>query len=53
MIIKAECPHDLSNKPTGPMRIKVWKLVGSDKFDIFIMATIVLNIIQMAVSYQG
>jgi len=53
MIIKAECPHDISNKPTTPIRIRVWRLVNSNQFDIFIMATIIANIVQMAVSYQG
>jgi hypothetical protein len=53
MIINAQCPHDISNMPEAVFRKKIWKLVRSNQFDVFIMATIMLNIVQMAVSYQG
>ena len=43
MILSAKCPHDISNRPTTPARIKVWKLVKSDPFDYVIMSVIVLN----------
>ena len=45
MIINAKCPHDISNKPNTPMRIKVWQLVRKDAFDYVIMTVIVLNMI--------
>ena len=53
MIINAACPHDISNMPETPLRKKVWKIVNSNQFDIFIMGTIMLNIVQMAVSFEG
>ena len=53
MILSAKCPHDISNRPSTPMRIKVWKIVRSDAFDYCIMGVIVLNMFQMAFSYEG
>ena len=53
MILGAKCPHDISNRPSTPMRIKVWKIVRSDTFDYIIMSVIVLNMFQMAFSYEG
>lgn len=53
MIIDSSCPHDISNVPTGKNRKKIWNLVNSNPFDIFIMSTIMLNIVQMAIGYQG
>jgi len=51
MIINAQCPHDISNMPETPLRKKVWRLVNSTQFDLFIMGTIMLNIVQMAISF--
>ena len=55
MIIKAECPHDISNMPDlkHAFRRKIWKLVRSNPFDYFIMGTIMLNVVQMALGYEG
>lgn len=43
----------MSNVPEGANRKKVWKFVNSNQFDVFIMGTIILNIVQMACNYQG
>ena len=51
MIINAQCPHDISNMPESEFRKKIWRLVRSNQFDVFIMGTIMLNIVQMAVSF--
>jgi hypothetical protein len=55
MIIKAEYPHDISNMPDlkHAFRRKIWKLVRSNPFDYFIMGTIMLNVVQMALGYEG
>ena len=53
MILGAKCPHDVSNMPSAPMRIKLWNLVRHDYFDWCIMLVIVLNMFQMAFSYEG
>jgi len=55
MIIKAECPHDISNMPDlkSQFRRKIWKICRSNPFDYFIMGTIILNVAQMAVGYEG
>ena len=53
MILSAKCPHDVSNKPSTPLRIKMWNIVRDTKFDQVIMTVIVLNMIQMAMSYEG
>ena len=34
-------------------RRKIWKLVRSNPFDYFIMGTIMLNVVQMALGYEG
>jgi len=55
MIIKAECPHDISNMPDpkNAFRRRIWKLVRSNPFDYVIMGTIILNVAQMAVGFEG
>ena len=53
MILSAKSPHDVSNKPSTPIRIQVWKLVKHQAFETAIMSVIVLNMIQMAMSYEG
>jgi hypothetical protein len=53
MILTAKVTHDKANKPIGGLRLKMWKLVTSDPFDFAIMACIVLNMCQMALSYEG
>ena len=53
MILGAKSPHDVSNKPSTPLRIRMWEIVRSPKFETIIMTVIVLNMIQMAMSYEG
>ena len=53
MVTEARVAHDKLNRPDGLWRSKMWKLVNSDPFDIFIMSNIVLNMIQMALTYEG
>lgn len=53
MITEATVAHDKVNKPDGIARVKLYNLVTSDPFDIFIMSNIVLNMIQMAMTYEG
>jgi|LauGreDrversion4_2_1035121.scaffolds.fasta_scaffold42268_3 hypothetical protein len=48
MIIKAECPFEIMNQPDpkkNKLRYKIWKVINSNPFDYFIMATIILNVI--------
>jgi len=53
MVTEARVAHDKVNKPINLWRLKLYNLVTSDPFDIFIMANIVLNMIQMAMTYEG
>jgi hypothetical protein len=44
------------NKPDKvlhPKRFKYWKIVTSTPFDLFIMAVIVLNIVQMGINFEN
>lgn len=44
------------NKPDGilhPKRLKSWKIVTSTTFDLTILAIIVLNIVQMGISFEN
>ena len=46
LILSAKCPHDVSNKPSTPLRIRIWRMVSpaeSQTFDNIIMVVIVLN----------
>lgn len=55
MIIEQRCEHAIMNKPDAiahPKRLYYWKIVTSLPFEIFILAVIVLNIIQMGISYE-
>jgi len=58
MIISATPDLETTTVPTTPFRQTVHRFVASpgqstNKFDIFIMACIVLNMIQMAMIYEG
>lgn len=55
MILKAKCPHNMVNKPMPAQRwrLKVWKLVTSPTFEAGIIVIIVLNMVQMAMTYEG
>jgi len=54
MILTASCPHEISNKPDSPWRIRLWQIVQPyGKFDYFIMAAILLNMLQMALDFEG
>jgi len=53
MVTEARVSHEKVNKPDGLFRAKLYKLVTSDPFDIFIMSNIILNMIQMALTYEG
>lgn len=55
MIVKQRCSHDIMNKPdskTHPRRLYYWNIVTSNKFELFILGVICLNIMQMAISYE-
>ena len=53
MIIAAHPDFETTNVPTEPWRRKLHAFVTSNGFDIFIMICIVLNMLQMAVIYEG
>ena len=53
LIVQAKTPHELRYKPHRGLRLKGWKLVQSDLFDISIMVCIVLNMMQMAIDHEG
>lgn len=45
MVTEARVSHEKVNKPDGLFRAKLYRLVTSDAFDIFIMSNIILNMI--------
>lgn len=46
--------HAYRYQPRGSyLRMKVWKIVNSDWFGLVVMAAILLNMVQMACSYDG
>ena len=56
MIVEQKCPFEKMHKPSNklhPQRYKYWKIVISDKFEIFIMSVIVLNIVQMGINFEN
>jgi hypothetical protein len=56
MIIEQRCEHAIMNKPNPavhPRRYNCWIIVNSVYFDLGIMAVIVLNIIQMGMSFEN
>lgn len=54
MILDATVPFEMQFKPLKHdyIRLRVWLVVTSNKFDVFIMAVIVANIGQMALYHQ-
>ena len=56
MIVEQRCEHDIMNKPDGnvhPKRLYYWKIVTSAWFENSILAIIVLNIVQMGITYEN
>jgi hypothetical protein len=55
MILNAKVPHNALNKPTVRQnwRLKAYNLVTSHSFEVFIIVVIVLNMLQMAVTFEG
>ena len=55
MILKATVPYTDTNKPrtNQKWRLKVYNLVTSDAFEAGILTAIVLNMFQMAITYEG
>ena len=53
MIIDARPDFETTNVPSQPWRKKFHKLVSSTQFDIVIIVCIVLNMLQMALFYEG
>jgi hypothetical protein len=53
MIIKANPDLETTNVPKNKFRKKLHYMVTRNKFDIIIMTCIVLNMIQMALPYEG
>lgn len=51
-IIRAKPEYEKIKKPTGRMRILVYKLVNSGYFEASIMTCILLNIFTMAMAYD-
>jgi hypothetical protein len=56
MIIDQRCDHAIMNKPdyrVHPRRFKAWNIVNSIGFEIFIMAIILLNVVQMGINFEN
>ena len=55
MILKAKCPHSILYKPDprNKIRSNAWKIVTSHTFEVTILAVIVLNMVQMAITHEG
>ena len=55
MILNAKVPHNNLNKPNvrRKWRLKAYKLVTSPQFEGFIIIVIVLNMLQMAFTFEG
>ena len=47
MILKAQCPHSMVNKPIASKkwRLKAWRFVTSQKFEASIIVIIILNMV--------
>jgi NADH:ubiquinone oxidoreductase subunit 3 (subunit A) len=52
LILTAEPEYESTNVPKEPWRKTFHELVSSNEFDVVIMLCIVLNMIQMAMSYE-
>ena len=53
MITKAKVAHDKLNMPDDLWRYRLWKIANSKPFEQSIMAFIILNMLQMALDYEG
>lgn len=53
MITDARVAHDKANEPKEIWRNWLWKKINTNAFDFTIMSFIVLNMLQMALSYEG
>ena len=56
MIVEQRCEHEIMNKPDGhvhPKRLYYWKIVTSSWFENAILGVIVLNIVQMGISFEN
>jgi len=53
MITDASVAHDKRNMPEVRWRFRLWKIVESKPFELFIMLFIILNMLQMAADYEG
>lgn len=53
MITDARVAHDKANEPSALWRNWLWKIINTDAFDITIMSFIILNMLQMATTYEG
>jgi len=53
MITEAKVAHDRANEPSQIWRQWLWKIINTNAFDIMIMSFIVLNMLQMATSFEG
>ena len=51
--MSSEPEYETTNVPTAAWRRRFHKLVNSDRFDVVIMSCIVLNMVQMALYYEG
>lgn len=52
LILTAEPDYETTNVPKEPWRKTFHDLVSSNSFDVFIMINIVLNMIQMSLTYE-
>jgi len=41
------------DKEQNPQRFKYWRIATHDKFEMFIMGTITLNIVQMGINFEN
>lgn len=53
MIVKAKPDLETTNVPKNKIRKMLHRFVTKNRFDIFIMGCIVLNMIQMACTFEG
>lgn len=53
MILSAEPDYEATNVPKSPFRKKFHDLVSNPKFDALIMSFIMLNMVQMALLFEG
>jgi hypothetical protein len=53
MIVGVKAEFQANHAPTNKLRLLCFKLMRSQPFDLFIMLCIVLNILTMAILYEG